>query len=175
MPYLALLMIRDKANRVYIVGMMASGKSTIGRLLADRLGMDFIDMDDAIVEKEQMSINEIFDVKGEEYFRKLESDLLNTLKCRNSLIISTGGGAPVFNEGMATMMNTGKVVWLKVSKNEIFDRLKNDKSRPLAKAISKNQLLRITTERNPIYKQAHIRVWNRGDTNAVVSRIIKQL
>jgi len=162
-------------NIVFLVGMMASGKTTVGKLLANRLSMEFVDMDELIVNEEQMSINEIFESKGEKYFRKIESEVLRSLSSRNNIIISTGGGTPIYHGGLDYMLQQGTVVWLKVAVNEIYQRLKKNKDRPLAKSISKHQLTSLIRARNPIYSRANIRVWNKGDKNAVTDRIIKQL
>ena len=168
-------MTNSIGNRIYLIGMMASGKSTIGLLLAKSLGYQFVDMDAEIESNSKQSISEIFANQGEEYFRVLESKLLQKLSKQENVVISTGGGAAIYHNGIDIMNSTGRVVWLKVSKNEIYNRLENDKIRPLANAISKSNLSKILHARNPIYKQAAIRVWNRGEKEAVVKRIVVKL
>ena len=160
------------ANRIYLIGMMASGKSTIGKILADRLGYEFIDMDAAIESEYEMSINEIFKVHGEIHFRHLERDFLVKLSKQNNTVIATGGGTPIYHQGIDIMNRTGTVIWLKVSRCEIYHRLLKTSHRPLAAKISKNKLSLLMRERNLIYKQAPIKVWNKGRLEAVVNRIM---
>jgi len=168
-------MVDNKRNRIYLIGMMASGKSTVGKLLAESLEMDFVDMDEEIVSIEKMSVNKIFESKGEDYFRRVESTILKNLSKRNNLVISTGGGAPIYHNGIDIMKESAKVIWLKVSKETIYKRLSSDTKRPLARKISKFQLAKMATTRNAVYKQADIRVWNRGAVDDVIHRIINQL
>lgn len=168
-------MMNSKAHRIYLIGMMASGKSTIGEVLANRLGYRFVDMDAEIEVNSGKSITEIFTDHGEERFRQIESQLLKKLSTRSNIVISTGGGAPIHHKGIDTMLETGRVVWLKVSKKAIYDRLQTDSSRPLAHDITKHQLSRMIRSRNPIYKQADIKVWNRGELDKVLRRIESKL
>ena len=164
-------MMNSKANRIYLIGMMASGKSTIGKVLAEALGYTFVDMDAEIEAKRGKSISQIFATEGESYFRELESQLLQELSSIKNVVISTGGGAPVHHQGIDIMLDTGRVVWLKVSRDEIYTRLQNDNTRPLAKQLSKYQLSKLMSSRKLIYNQAEIRVWNRGKMEDVVNRI----
>lgn len=164
-------MMNSKAHRIYLIGMMASGKSTIGQVLANRIGYTFVDLDAEIVASSGKSITEIFTDQGEERFRQIESQLLKKLSTRSNIVISTGGGAPIYHKGIDAMLETGRVVWLKVSKEVIYNRLQTDSSRPLASDITKHQLSRMIRSRNPIYKQADIKVWNRGELDKVVGRI----
>lgn len=163
------------ANRIYLIGMMASGKSTVGKELAEQLGYDFIDMDAVIESNCSMSINEIFEVHGETYFRQIEHDLLSQLSSRDNIVISTGGGTPIYHHGIQLMNVTGTTVWLKVSKDEIHFRLSKNSNRPLASQISLYGLSRLMYKRNPIYKQASIKVWNKGKLESVVLRILNKL
>ena len=164
-------MMNSKANRIYLIGMMASGKSTIGALLAKRLGYTFVDMDAEIEANAGKSISQMFADEGEEHFRELESELLKKLSHKSKLVISTGGGTPIHHNGIDRMLRTGRVVWLKVSIDTIYNRLQNDSTRPLAKQITKYQLSRLIRSRNPIYKRADIRIWNKGKVADVVDRI----
>lgn len=162
-------------NRIYLIGMMASGKSTIGKVLAQQLGFSFVDMDAEIEANTGYSISEIFAKEGEDQFRLIESQLLKKLSIQDNVVISTGGGTPMFHNGIDIMLSTGRVVWLKVSKTEIFNRLQGTYERPLANAITKSKLSNLTHHRNPFYKQAEIRVWNRGKVEDVVVRILKKI
>lgn len=168
-------MMNSNAHRIFLIGMMASGKSTIGKLLADKLGMKFVDMDAEIEADIGISISQIFADYGEEHFRIIESKWLKKFSTQSNIVISTGGGTPIYHNGMQIMLQTGRVVWLKVSKNNIYDRLQNNSTRPLAQKISKNNLSQMIHIRNQVYKQADIKVWNRGELYQVVTRITKCL
>ncbi len=163
------------ANRIYLIGMMASGKSTIGKLLAERLEYDFIEMDNVIEKEFGSSISEIFAKHGEHYFRELESKLLVKLSSQHHIVVSTGGGTPLYHNGIDQMKKSGEVIWLKVSKKEIFNRLSNSTHRPLAREITRNSLTKLVTKRRPIYKKASIKVWNKGKLEDVVNRICDKL
>ncbi len=168
-------MVNSNTHRIYLIGMMASGKSTVGKLLASRLGYSFVDMDAEIEEKSGKSVSDIFRDEGEEHFRQVESQLLISLSQESKIVISTGGGTPIQSGGIEKMLTTGRVIWLKVSMDTIFARLKNDISRPLAQNITKNKLSRIVRSRNPIYKQAEIKVWNKSELEDVVEKIMFKL
>jgi shikimate kinase len=168
-------MLNSKANRIYLIGMMASGKSVIGEVLAKKLDYTFIDMDVEIEKNTGKSIIEIFTVYGEEYFRKLESRILRKLSYQSNVVISTGGGAPIYHKGIDMMLGTGIVVWLKVSKDTIHSRLKSDDRRPLALKITKFELSKMIRSRNPIYKQADIKVWNKENLEKIADKIAKRV
>ena len=132
---------------VFLVGMTGSGKSTLGRELAELMSFDFVDMDEEIVKDQGMSIEQIFNRKGENYFRTLESNFLKLALFRDSnCIISTGGGVACFNENMK-LINSCKYavsIWLNVSAEEIGSRLfqtPNKENRPLVKGKSLNELI----------------------------------
>ena len=132
-----------KDKKYFLVGMPASGKSTIGILLAKQLGFDFIDLDKVIVEKERLSITEIFQSKGEDYFRQVESKyLLELIDSNQDFILATGGGAPCFYDNMGAMNSNGITIFLNVSAEDLFNKLskKGVNKRPLLKNVSKDDL-----------------------------------
>lgn len=163
------------ANRIFLIGMMASGKSTIGKILAERLEYDFIDMDNIIEKENNMTIAKIFEIHGEDHFRILEHNLLSRLSNQQNVIISTGGGTPIFHQGINVMLNSGIVIWFKVSKDEIHKRLSESRHRPLGNRISKYALSNLIRNRNPIYKQADIKIWNKGNAEKVIVKILKAI
>ncbi|GAA3657327.1 shikimate kinase [Flavivirga jejuensis] len=128
-----------------LIGYMASGKSTLGRILANKLNYDFIDLDDYIEEKEQVSVSDIFKSKGEIYFRKKETLYLKELlDDKTKLVLSLGGGTPCYSNNMDALKNTSKAksVYLKASIPTLVARLKNEKSkRPLIAHIETDELL----------------------------------
>jgi len=147
---------------IVLIGYMGSGKSTVGKVLANQLKKDFIDFDQYIEAKEQLSIPEIFKQKGEVYFRKKESHYLGELLMGNSnAVVSLGGGTPCFGDNMQTIIEaTPNVFYLKLSVDKLIERLQPEKSyRPLIKDIADEDLSDFIRkhlfERNFYYLQAH--------------------
>lgn len=116
---------------IVLIGFMGSGKSTICRALSKVFAMDVIEMDQVIAEREGMSISEIFEVHGEEYFRNLETELLRELQSRKGIAISCGGGVPMREENVVEMKKNGKVILLTATPETILKRVKNNHDRPL--------------------------------------------
>jgi shikimate kinase len=148
-------------RRVYIIGFMGSGKSTISKKLAANLGWQFIDLDKEIELKAGKSIRDIFSASGEGFFRKLETETLFNLKTALNTVISTGGGTPCHGSNLEFMNKTGLVVYLKMTPAQLKSRLEGRKaSRPLIAEISKNKLLGYISdkllEREKYYLRASI-------------------
>ena len=114
---------------IVLIGFMGAGKSTISAFLRDALAMDVVEMDQVIAEQQGMSISEIFETYGEEYFRNLETQLLIDMQSKQNVIISCGGG--VRERNVAEMKKNGKVVLLKADPQTILDRVKDSDERPL--------------------------------------------
>jgi shikimate kinase len=149
--------------KIILLGYMASGKSSVGNLLAKIIGYNFIDLDDFIEKKEAMSISDIFDKNGEVYFRKIESMYLKELLLTpNKCVISLGGGTPCYGNNMDLITSNKEVVsfYLKTSINEIVNRLMNEKEqRPLVSQIESKESLREFVgkhlfERNSFYMRS---------------------
>lgn len=121
----------DRMNNIILIGFMGSGKSTIGKMLSEKLGLELIDMDNKIEEKEQKSINDIFRDEGETYFRFLETECLKDLLDVRNTIISTGGGIILKSKNVKMLHEIGKVIFLHADANQIIDNLKDDTTRPL--------------------------------------------
>ena len=149
--------------KIFLIGLMGSGKTTIGRLLAKELGFDFVDTDRFIEMQQGMTIAEIFAQHGEAAFREMEHQLLLDLQNSNSAVISTGGGMPCYNDNMNIMLANGKVAYLKTSPQTLAQRLifSQDK-RPLIRGKTETELLQFITEqllkREPVYNRANITV-----------------
>lgn len=118
-------------DNIILIGFMGTGKSTVGRLLAEKLGMRFVDMDQLIEERERRSISEIFAVDGEQHFRALESDLVRELALESGLVIATGGGVVLDPRNIETFERCGLVVCLNASPETILARVESDNCRPL--------------------------------------------
>lgn len=142
---------------IYIVGMPAAGKSTFGKVLAIQHGMNFIDLDDLIVEREKMSIPKLFERGGERGFRLAERRaLLSTLNMQNT-VIACGGGTPCFDDNMQIMNANGETIWLQCPISELVRRISNDAvSRPLLVDIENIEefLRKLLFERKPYYELA---------------------
>ena len=140
-----------KKNRpVFLCGFMGCGKSTIGRLLAKRLGMGFIDLDDYIEQQEGMKIPEIFAQKGEAYFRERESRALGELPS-SAGVIATGGGTLLRRENGDLAKSLGTVIYIDTPFEKCYERIKDDPHRPIAASSTKEQLLERYEQRKPLY------------------------
>lgn len=117
-------------NKIYLIGSMGSGKTTIGKMLASKLHLPFIDIDKKIEQEEKMVISDIFKENGENYFRKIESDILKKYSALNEFVISTGGGA-VLSQDNKKILNNGYKIYLKISIDAQYNRVKHRKHRPL--------------------------------------------
>lgn len=148
--------------KIILLGYMASGKSTIGRFLAEKKHIPFIDLDEYIEKREGKTVSEIFELKGEIYFRKQEHVFLKELlEKKEDFILSLGGGTPCYAGNMDVLLNFKNVksVYLKTSINTIVDRLTNEKSqRPLVARLNKEELAEFVAkhlfERSYFYNQA---------------------
>ena len=158
---------RDKIH-IFLIGFMGSGKTSLGRLLARKLKFEFLDTDLLIEDQEKSSIQEIFNTKGESYFRQKEKEaLLHLCEKSQPTIFSTGGGMPIFYDNISVMKENGIVIFLNVPVGMLYFRLKNDVKRPLL-AEKENLYDYIETtlnERIPVYQQADFTV--NGSLNKV--------
>ncbi len=116
---------------IVLIGFMGAGKSTISEFLSTVFAMDVVEMDRVISEREGMSISDIFEVYGEEYFRNAETNLLKEMQSKKNLVISCGGGVPMREENVVEMKKNGKVVLLTATPATILDRVKDSHDRPL--------------------------------------------
>lgn len=149
-------------RKVYLVGYMGSGKSAIGRRLSYFLRMPYYDMDKEIVRREKMTIPEIFEQKGEAYFRKIETEFLTTFR-DEFCIISTGGGVAVNAENRKIMRQTGLVLFLDATFPDIWKRIHKDKNRPIVQRSTKKELEDLYYQRRRFYKSsAHITIRTEG-------------
>lgn len=145
-------------RKIYLVGYMGSGKSAIGRRLSFYLKLPYYDMDHEIVRREKMTIPEIFETHGEDYFRQIETNFLRTFR-DEYCIISTGGGVAVNPENRKIMRETGLVLFLDATFPDIWKRIHRDKNRPIVQRSTKEELEQLYHERRKAYKQAaHITI-----------------
>lgn len=147
---------------LFLIGFMASGKSSLGKKIAKHFDMEFVDLDEVIEAKAGCSINEIFEKEGEAYFRKLENEELQKIDLRDK-VVATGGGTPIYHNNMQYMKDHGAVAYLVVPTETILGRLRQNKEkRPLVKDLSDDELKdfveKTLEQRKIIYRQADILV-----------------
>ena len=153
---------------IYLIGFMGVGKSTIGKQIATRLNIPFLDTDQKIEEQEKNSISNIFRNHGEMYFRRLETKLL--IQVHNRQVIACGGGMPMFNNNMQYITKTGISIYLEASPEHLFSRLKNEKKRrPLIAGLDNDQLKQFIDNqlknREKIYNKATYKININNNTN----------
>ena len=119
-----------KDDIIYLAGFMGAGKSTIGPILANTLGWNFYDLDRVIEKYEGMKVREIFETKGENYFRQIEREQLEMISSEHKVIISLGGGTMSNEDNLIFLKKTGKIFYLKASPEAIYKRLKYKRDRP---------------------------------------------
>ncbi len=148
-------------KRIILIGFMGSGKSVLGKKIANRLEIPFIDSDNEIEEYFGKSVGEIFADHGEAFFRSLEREYIDALDLRDDFVLATGGGMPCFHSNMERLNEIGTTFYLERSPKELTNRLINAKSpRPLIKSLDKEELLTYIedklSERDEFYKKATV-------------------
>jgi shikimate kinase len=162
---------------IALVGMMGVGKSTIGRRLAQRLNLPFVDADHEIADAAAMTINEIFERYGEAHFRDGERRVIARLFDGKPRVIATGGGAFINEETRAMMLDRARVIWLYADLQTLIERVSRKNDRPLLRNGNPRDILtRLASERDPLYAQAHIHVKSESSPHdATVDAILKAL
>lgn len=170
-----------KEKHIFLIGFMGSGKSTIGALLAERLGLPFIDSDKEIEKKTGKSINAIFSADGEAAFREMEMEFLKELESRKPSVVAVGGGLPSIEGSLELMHQIGIVIYLNTSLLTLLQRLRAEKEqRPLLKDLSDSDfhpfIEDLLSRRVQFYKQAKLIMPNERNTpNELVEKIEKEL
>ena len=161
---------------LYLVGMMGSGKTSTGRPLAERLGYGFVDADAVIEQAAGCTIPEIFEQNGESGFRTIETQVLNAISQRHSLVVATGGGVVTQPENWG-LLHSGIVIWLDVVPEQLLQRLKADSTvRPLLQTADPEVALNtLLNERRPLYAEADLTVVINDETPEAVADGILQL
>ncbi|RMH81017.1 MAG: shikimate kinase [Acidobacteria bacterium] len=161
-----------RCKKVFLVGFMCSGKTTVGKSLAKTMGWNFVDVDQEVERSEGMTIEKIFSLKGEEYFRRREWQTLMEISKGEGIVISTGGGLGASPEAMEWMKERGLVVWLKVSFDTFLKRCGEDPKRPLLKR-STEEILRLFEDRSKVYSTAHLTLEGEKDCEVLVKDIME--
>ena len=173
--------------KLFLIGFMGSGKSTVGKQIANLLNIDFYDLDELIEDKFKMSISLFFQKFDEKTFRDAESNALTEILKNDNFVLSCGGGTPCFNNNMKLINNNGISIYLKMNASSLAYRLeKSRKKRPLLQKFTgenlRNRIEQLLSEREPYYNQAQYVVnglnvdikWF-GNINAIAFRSKKQL
>jgi len=166
----------EQKNNLILVGLMGSGKTTVGRLVADRLGWRLIDTDRLIVERTGTPIPALFQEKGETFFRRLEKEALLELKDKERIVVATGGGIILDAENRSLLKETGLVIYLKTAPAVLATRVGRGEGRPLL--MGRDPVLALTAlleAREAFYRQADLVVVTDGRTpRQVAEEIITQ-
>jgi shikimate kinase len=146
------------ADNLILVGFMGAGKSSVGRILARRLGRCFLETDDMIVAKEGTPIPEIFETKGEEYFRALEDETLDLLVLKSGEVIATGGGMPCREGRPAALRALGTVVWLAGDFAALYERALRSGDRPMLAGRTRADVEALYRSRERFYREADLTI-----------------
>lgn len=166
------------ALSIFIVGMMGAGKSTVGIRLARRLDRAFIDVDRELESRLGVDIPTVFDLEGEDGFRRREAQLIDELTDRHDLILATGGGAVLQPANRQALSSRGLVVYLRATPADLWQRLRRDKYRPLLKADNPRQrVIDLVEQRDPLYMGVadHVVSTGRQPVDLAVESIIDWL
>jgi len=167
-----------KVRNIFLIGPMGAGKSTIGRTLAKELKLEFYDSDEVIEARSGASIAWIFDVEGEEGFRRREQKIVDELTQKNNIVLATGGGVIMTSENRNALAGRGTVIYLKTSLQQQYERTKRDTKRPQLQTDNLEERLEyLRDEREPLYEElADISFeTDRLTVKAVANNIVKYL
>jgi len=162
--------------QIFLLGFMGSGKSTIGKILAEKLDYEFLDLDVAIEKSEKRSIEKIFQEEGEAYFRKAEANALKSLKKHKGRVVSLGGGTPCYSNNMFIISNLGTPVYIQTSQNKLVENLSKDQNkRPLLKGLNKvrlkSKIASMLRARTSYYNKANYKIRNNNTAERIAERI----
>lgn len=160
--------MQKKYKNIILTGMMGAGKTTVGKELATIMNCNFIDLDETI-EKNYGKISDIFKQKGEEYFRQIETLELKKLNIQETFVLSTGGGIVLKDENIKILQTLGYVFYLEASTDTIYERIKNQKHRPLLNTPDpKRSIEEILSKRKKLYE-------NSGEKITVNNKNVKEI
>lgn len=163
---------------VFLVGMMGAGKTTIGRHLARALGREFLDLDHELEARCGVRVALIFDIEGEEGFRKRETAALDECSQRSNIVLATGGGAVLADQNRSMLAKRGVVIYLKASADELYRRVARDRNRPLLQTADPHERIRgLLAQRAPLYESIADITFETGSSSIpqVVRLLVSQL
>ncbi|NOT27118.1 MAG: shikimate kinase [Acidobacteria bacterium] len=158
-----------KSDKLYLVGFMGAGKTTVATALGRRIGWRSEDIDHRIEARERRTVSAIFAQEGEAYFRRAEREVLLELLPERNVVVATGGGTFVDPDLRATMLGDGAVAWLDLPLTRVIERVPGDGRRPLASDLG--QMEQLYTRRRQAYATAHVRI----DAGAPVDEVVERL
>ena len=167
-----------QSGNLILVGMMGSGKTTMGRALAKHLGKAFVDSDEEIIKRTGVTIPHIFDVEGEPGFRQREAAALRDLVRRDNLVLATGGGAVLDEQNRALLRQNGIVIYLKAGVHDLWQRTRHDRNRPLLQTGDPHaKLMELFRQRDPLYQQTADIVIQSGkqSAHALMLRLVDEI
>jgi shikimate kinase len=158
-----------RSGNLILVGMMGSGKTTMGRALAKHLGKAFVDSDEEIIKRTGVTIPHIFDIEGETGFRQREATAIRDFVRRDNMVLATGGGAVLDEQNRAVLRQNGIVIYLKASVHDLWHRTRHDRNRPLLQTDNPHaKLAELFQLRDPIYRHISDIVVQSGRQNSHV-------
>lgn len=164
----------NNTGNIFLVGLMGAGKSTIGRQLARELGKQFRDSDSEIEKRTGVSIDVIFDIEGEQGFRRRETRMLKELVEERGIVLATGGGAVLASDNRQLLRDNGLIIYLKASAEHLAGRVKLDRRRPLLQTGDKLAKIReLMTQREPVYQQLADMVVETN--NRSIPRVVREI
>lgn len=168
----------EKPRNVFLIGPMGAGKTTVGKILADELGLEFLDTDKEIEDRTGADIGWIFDVEGEEGFRKREASMLDELTQRTGVLVATGGGVILNEENRKRLVARGTVVYLDAPLDQQVERTSRDRNRPMLRDGEPRDILtEMQSERDPLYREVadHVFRADKRSARVLASEIARAL
>lgn len=166
-------------SHIVLMGFMAVGKSTVGKVLAERLKVPYIDTDQLIEQEAGMTISDIFGLRGESHFREMENEVLRKVLAASPSVIATGGGLPCSDENIALIQSQSLSVTLLLGEDKIIERLLRVSDRPLVGQLSEKELKKMVKSklksRRRYYNKGKIKVRAIGSPSEVADRIVTKL
>jgi len=170
--------MNSSSNNIFLIGLMGAGKSTVGKVLAKKLGRRFLDADHVIEERCGVKIPVIFEMEGEEGFRKREAQVINEISSEHDIVLATGGGAVLLPENRKALSERGLVVYLHANPIELWHRTKGGEGRPLLRNGDAKKILGdLYALRDPLYREIadHVIDTGKPSVNQLVNTLIMQL
>ena len=169
-----------QSSVIYLIGFSASGKSTLGKIISEKLNYHFIDLDEAISQQQGKSINALFNEFGEEGFRKIEQQLLVNTLFLTETVIACGGGTPCYSDNIDFLLRNGTVIYFEVDEVILLERMVNNTAeRPLFKGKTKEEIaIHITNllnVRKEFYERASITIKNNKDKESAINAVLNAL
>jgi shikimate kinase len=166
------------SGNIFLVGMMGAGKTTLGKTLAQRLRREFVDTDRLLVQRTGVPVATVFEIEGEDGFRRREAILLAELCTQDRNVVATGGGVVLAEANRRAMRESGTVVYLRARVESLWERTRHDSSRPLlATPNPRERLAELLEQRDPLYREAAHLIVETGSQSAatLVGRVVAAL